>query len=76
MFVKRREQFVPNYVEFGLHVGTVRSDRDDCVLIGDHDAELSCFAVTSKCIVTTSPELKAVALIPIATRIASVRNLF
>ena len=53
MIVKRREQFVPDYVEFGLHVAAIRRDRDDGIFFRDDDTELTGFTIASKRIMTT-----------------------
>src|SRR5712671_2329399 len=70
------EEFVPDDVEFALHVAGVGGDRDDGVLFGHDDAELAVGAVAAECVVAATPELEAVALIPIFGRIAAVGNLF
>lgn len=70
------QQFVPDDVEFRLHVSRVGSDCDDCVLFGEHKTELSVLAVTAIGSVAAATELEAVALVPVATRVASVGNLF
>src|SRR5205823_2412413 len=69
------QQFVPDDVEFALHVVGVGGDGDDGILFGNDDAELAVGAVTAEGVVAAAPELEAVALVPIFGRVAAIRNL-
>jgi hypothetical protein len=70
------EEFVPDDVEFALHVVGLSGDGDDGVFFGDDDAELAVFAIAAKGVVAAAPELEAVALVPIFGRVAAVGDLF
>src|SRR5204862_2359900 len=65
----------PNHVQYSLHIFDTAGDRHHRVLLRHHQAILPERAVATKSIVTAAPELKTVALIPIALRIAAVRGL-
>ena len=65
LVLERGEEFIPDGVELALHVAGVGRDRDDHILVGDHDYELTTRAVAAERVMGTAPELEAVALTPI-----------
>src|SRR5438874_2436414 len=66
---------VPDKVEDGLHVSHTTRDGDHRILRGQHDAILSEGSIAPIGTVPATPELVAVALVPIALRVAAVRGL-
>ena len=71
----RGQQVLPHQVHHAAHVLRAAGDRDDRVLLGHHDAELAERAVAAVDAVAAAPELVAVALLPVALRVAAVRHL-
>ncbi len=69
------QELVPDQVQLPLHVIGVRGNRDDHVLLRQHDAELAVRSVTPVRAVPTSPELESIALLPVAPVVAAVRRL-
>ncbi len=61
---ERGEQVLPRQVERLLHVRGLRRDRDDGVVLGQHQAELSVGAVAAEA-VAGQPVLEPVALLPV-----------
>src|SRR4051812_35847067 len=56
---------IPNLVHDRLHIRGFAGDSHYRILLGHHDAELAHRSVTSVKIVPTTPELIAIALLPI-----------
>jgi hypothetical protein len=65
----------PHEVHHGLHVARPAGDGHHGILNRHHDAELAEGSVSAIDAVTTTPELVAVALVPIALRVAAVGGL-
>ena len=70
-----RQQGVPELIEKACHVADAAGDRDDRVLFWQDNAELTKSPVAAEGPVPTPPELVAVALFPIALRVAAVGHL-
>ena len=70
------QQRFPELVEQSGHVTDTAGHRDDRVLFGQDDAELPEGTITPVGSVATSPELVAIALLPVVARIAAIGDLF
>ncbi len=69
------QEVLPHQVQHRLHVAHAAGDGDDGVLLGHHDAVLAEGPVAAVDAVAAAPELVAVALVPVARRVAAVRDL-
>ena len=66
---------LPDEAQLRLHIGCIGSHHDHRVLDGQNDAKLPVLTIATERIMPASPELKAVALIPITGRIGTVGHL-
>src|SRR5262245_40403616 len=66
---------IPRRIEHGLHIPNSTRDRQDCVMLGHHDAVLAKSSVASESVVSASPELISVALRPVARTAIAIRDL-
>ena len=69
----RREQMFPDEIELALHARALAGDRDDRVLLREHDGELSERAVAAERLVLAAPELIAISLEPVILRVGAGR---
>src|SRR5262245_45481591 len=70
-----RQKFLPYEIQNRLHVTQTARDGDDRVLLRQNNAILAERAVAAICAVAATPELIAIALIPVAPWITAVRRL-
>src|SRR5215510_15657986 len=70
-----RQEFLPYEIQNRLHVKQTARDGDDRVLLRQNNAILAERAVAAICAVAATPELIAIALIPVASGITAVRRL-
>src|SRR5215510_14289971 len=70
-----RQEFLPYEVQNRLHITQTARDGDDRVLLRQNNAILAERAVAAICAVAATPELIAIALIPVAPGITAVRRL-
>src|SRR5262245_57246577 len=70
-----RQEFLPYEIQNRLHVTQTARDGDDRVLLRQNNAILAERAVAAICAVAATPELIAIALIPVAPWITAVRRL-
>ena len=72
LLLHRGEKLVPDQIQHRLHVLHSARDGDHGILLGQDDAELAEGPVAAEGPVPATPELVAVALVPIALGVAAV----
>lgn len=68
----RGQQFLPDQIQYGLHIADACGDGDDGILQRHDDAKLSKRAIAPIAIVAAAPKLVAVPLLPVPGEIAAV----
>ena len=69
------QEFVPDHVQFGLHVARIGRNCDDRVQLWQNDAELSVLTIAAVGVISTTPKLETISLIPVLSRVAAIRDL-